>query len=67
MKNKPNQGRQNQKLVSVTMYLDDLDDLDATIESLKKKGYYKASRSWTIRQALKYFDPNKLPPPKDSR
>lgn len=54
---------QNHKTVCISMYIDDLVEMDDIIKELKRKGFTKANRSWLIRQAMKQFDDRLLPDP----
>jgi metal-responsive CopG/Arc/MetJ family transcriptional regulator len=47
------------KVISISMYEEDLDALDKRIWRLKRKGYHKMSRSELIRRALDVLDDEK--------
>lgn len=49
------------KVISISMYNDDIKKLDAMVERLKKMGHTKANRSALIRFALDEVDIEKLP------
>ncbi len=44
------------KVICISMYNDDLDNLDAMVEQLKARGMTKANRSALIRFALEQVD-----------
>ena len=45
------------------MYTRDLEDLDAKVAELKRRGWTKANKSQLIRLALSQIDIDKLPTP----
>ena len=49
------------KVICISMYLEDLERLDARVAELKKNGHRKMSRSALIRFALDQVDTAKLP------
>lgn len=49
------------KVICISMYTKDLERLDELVETLKKKGLTKASRSALIRAALEQVDLEKVP------
>ncbi len=49
------------KVICISMYIKDLDRLDALVDELKKKGVTKANRSALIRAALDQVDLAKIP------
>jgi hypothetical protein len=49
------------KVICISMYLRDLDRLDALVDDLKARGMTKASRSALIRAALDQVDLDKIP------
>lgn len=51
------------KVVCISLYTQDIENLEATVAELKRRGYTKANKSQLIRQALRQFDIDKLPPP----
>ncbi len=51
------------KVISVSIYLDDLARAKRIVQRLKRAGYTRMSLSKLIRLALKQFDASKLPPP----
>ena len=53
----------NHKTVCISMYIDDLVEMDELVDKLKKRGVTRANRSWLIRQAMKQFDDRLLPDP----
>jgi hypothetical protein len=51
------------KVICISMYTRDLEDLDAKVAELKRRGWTKASKSQLIRLALAQMDVTKLPTP----
>jgi hypothetical protein len=51
------------KVICISMYTRDLDELDAKVAELKRRGWTKANKSQLIRLALAQLDLDKLPPP----
>lgn len=49
------------KVICISMYTDDMKRLDAMVEELKKRGWYRANRSALIRHALDNVDLDKVP------
>ncbi|HUS27694.1 MAG TPA: hypothetical protein VMZ53_04275 [Kofleriaceae bacterium] len=52
------------KVICISMYTRDLEDLDAKVAELKKRGWTKANKSQLIRLALSQIDIDKLPTPR---
>ena len=52
------------KVICISMYTQDLEDLDAKVAELKKRGWTKANKSQLIRLALSQIDIDKLPTPR---
>lgn len=52
----PEQPRRPWKVIAISMYRSDLDEADRKVAELKKRGIYRASRSWLIRLALSRLD-----------
>lgn len=50
------------KVISISMYTDDIERLDAMVAELKANGHPKANRSALIRYALATVDLDKMPP-----
>lgn len=48
------------KVICISIYLDDLQELDGTIAALKDRGISRANRSALIRHALKQVDASKV-------
>lgn len=44
------------KVICISMYTRDLDELDAKVRELKQQGHTKMSRSQLIRHALNHLD-----------
>jgi hypothetical protein len=51
------------KVVCISLYTRDIENLEATVAELKRRGYTKANKSQLIRMALSQLDIEKLPPP----
>lgn len=51
------------KVVCISLYTQDIENLEATVAELKRRGYTKANKSQLIRHALRQLDIDKLPPP----
>jgi len=49
------------KVICISMYTKDLDQLDELVEKLKARGMTKANRSALIRVALEQLDLDKVP------
>src|SRR6188474_3704574 len=52
------------KVICISMYTRDLEDLDAKVAELKRRGWTKASKSQLIRLALSQIDIDKLTTPR---
>ena len=52
------------KVICISMYTRDLEDLDAKVTELKRRGWTKANKSQLIRLALSQIDIDKLPTPR---
>ena len=52
------------KVICISMYTRDLEELDAKVAELKRRGWTKASKSQLIRIALSQVDLDKLPTPR---
>jgi hypothetical protein len=51
------------KVVCISLYTNDIENLEETVAELKRRGHTKANKSQLIRQALRQLDIDKLPPP----
>jgi len=51
------------KVICISMYTRDLEELDAKVSELKRRGWTKANKSHLIRLALAQLDLDKLPTP----
>ncbi len=51
------------KVICISMYTKDIENLEATVAELKRRGYTKANKSQLIRYALSQVDIDKMPPP----
>jgi len=52
------------KVICISMYTRDIEDLDAKVAELKRRGWTKANKSQMIRLALSQIDIDKLPTPR---
>ena len=51
------------KVICISLYTRDLEELDAKVAELKRRGWTKANKSQLIRLALSMMDLDKLPTP----
>ena len=51
------------KVICISMYTRDIEELDAKVAELKRRGWTKANKSQLIRLALSQIDVSKLPTP----
>jgi len=51
------------KVICISMYTRDIEELEAKVAELKRRGWTKASKSQLIRLALSQVDLDKLTPP----
>jgi hypothetical protein len=51
------------KVICISMYTRDIEELEAKVAELKKRGWTKANKSQLIRIALAQLDVDKLTPP----
>ena len=52
------------KVICISMYTRDLEELDAKVAELKRRGWTKANKSQLIRMALSQIDLDKLGTPR---
>jgi hypothetical protein len=52
------------KVICISMYTRDLEELEAKVGELKKRGWTKANKSQLIRLALSQLDLDRLPTPR---
>lgn len=52
------------KVICISMYTRDIDELEAKVSELKRRGWTKANKSQLIRLALSQLDLEKLPTPR---
>lgn len=52
------------KVICISMYTQDLEELEAKVAELKRRGWTKANKSQLIRLALSQVDLDKLPTPR---
>jgi len=53
------------KVICISMYTRDIEELEAKVAELKRRGYPKASKSQLIRLALSQIDLDKLAMPRE--
>lgn len=58
---RPSPQHTHYRVICISIYTDDLAELDAKVETLKARGLTKANRSTLIRYALAGIDPETLP------
>ena len=51
------------KVICISMYMKDIENLEAKVAELKRRGHTKANKSQLIRMALNQVDLDKLPLP----
>ncbi len=51
------------KVICISMYNPDIENLDAMVAELKRRGHTKANKSQLIRYALRQIDVDKVPLP----
>jgi hypothetical protein len=51
------------KVICISLYTRDIEELEAMVAELKKRGHTKANKSQLIRLALSQLDLDKIPPP----
>ena len=52
------------KVICISMYTRDIEELEAKVAELKRRGWTKANKSQLIRLALSQLDVSKLPTPR---
>lgn len=52
------------KVICISIYKQDLEELEAKVAELKRRGWTKANKSQLIRLALSQIDLDKLPTPR---
>lgn len=62
-RSKPKVKPTHYKVVCISLYTQDIENLEETVAELKRRGHTKANKSQLIRQALRQLDIDKLPPP----
>ncbi len=53
---------QHYKVISISMYNEDIERLEQLVKELKRRGHYKANKSQVIRQALAQLDVGDIAP-----
>ncbi len=51
------------KVICISMYTKDIEELEEKVAELKRRGYTKANKSQLIRYALRQVNLDDLPPP----
>lgn len=59
-KSSPKERPDHYKVICISLYNDDLAQLDRVVKELKKRGFTKANRSAVLRAAMQQFDPSKV-------
>ena len=49
------------KVISISMYTNDIDRLSILVDELKRRGHTRANKSMVIREALRQLDLSKVP------
>ena len=52
------------KVICISLYTQDIEDLEAKVGELKRRGWTKANKSQLLRLALAQLDLDKLPTPR---
>jgi len=52
---------QHYKIMSISMYTDDIERLEEMVRELKRRGHYKANKSQLIRHALSRVNLDEVP------
>jgi len=50
------------KVMSISMYTEDIERLNELVKALKKRGHSRANKSMVIREALRQLDLQRVPP-----
>ncbi|MBU0554134.1 ribbon-helix-helix domain-containing protein [Myxococcota bacterium] len=58
----PRQRPSHYKVISISLYTQDLEQLDALVKAAKARGLTRMSRSQLIREALRQVDLAQIPP-----
>lgn len=61
VKRPPASKPQHYKIVSISLYNEDIERLERMVNQLKARGHYKANKSQLIRQALAQLDLDAVP------
>jgi hypothetical protein len=57
----PVQKPQHYKIVSISLYVEDIERLEGMVQELKRRGHYKANKSQLIRHALAQLNLDTVP------
>ncbi len=49
------------KVISISMYVEDIERLDALVAALRARGHTRANKSMVIREALRQIDLDQVP------
>lgn len=52
---------QHYKIVSISLYMEDIERLNSMVDELKSRGHFKANKSMLIRHALEQLDLDQIP------
>jgi hypothetical protein len=52
------------KIICISLYTQDIEDLEAKVGELKRRGWTKANKSLLLRLALSQLDLDKITPPR---
>jgi len=57
----PAQRPEHYKVISISLYVEDIERLKALVGAMKRGGHSRANQSMVIREALRQFDPSRVP------
>jgi len=57
----PAQRPEHYKVISISLYVEDIERLKALVGGMKRGGHSRANQSMVIREALRQFDPSRVP------
>ena len=57
----PAQRPEHYKVISISLYVEDIERLKALVGQMKRGGHSRANQSMVIREALRQFDPSRVP------
>lgn len=50
------------KVISISLYVEDIERLKTLVSTMKRAGHTRANQSMVIREALRQFDVDRVPP-----